>query len=649
MNVKRIIFLLFAGLVCILWQPVTSQGVETSTKDVIIGYKDDVGKQLIVKQSKSIDNHFKSLSAYAVSIDANDVEIYKGNEHITYIEENVPVTLSNSANSINEIKNGDTLVEGETWNLRSSRFSYAWEEGFTGKGVKVAVIDTGISPHDDLQVAGGVSTVDYTEKWEDDNGHGTHVAGIIGAERNGFGVVGVAPDASIYAVKALDSNGEGDMDALLKAIEWSIQHEMDIINLSLGTEFHSDALEKIIKQAYDAGTLVVGASGNGEGDGKVIYPAKYDRVIAVSAVDEQFHSAPFASTGPEVEFSAPGTNIISTYLDGNYGIASGTSQASPHITGMLALLQQKLPDKSPEERRAALTDYVQDLGEVGRDPLFGFGRISYITDFTAPDEIADLQIHQTGPEAFSIQWRNPEDEDFDKAIIYLNDSLAAEKVNGEETSYTFTELETNTAYEVAIYTEDIYGNRSKGVIQTVTTKKSGLIISEKQEESQQDNGDKSEQERPVKEEQEEESNEQDQKNKAPEKDITPPADEENKDERKQPGISIPAPVKEAPVSKEHSEHTNPAQSSGTSEKERESKQEDSLAASGSTDKDKTEKESQIKESGVSKDSNKKEHSASPAIEEVNKDEDNDKNWFIKIFTWIGDLFRSIFQSLAQVF
>ncbi|MEC2158270.1 S8 family serine peptidase [Virgibacillus halodenitrificans] len=648
MNVKRIIFLLFTGLVCMFWQPVSSYGAEASTKDVIIGYKDEVGKQLIVNQSKSIDNHFKSLSAFAVSINASDVEKYKGNEHITYIEENVPVTLSNSSNSINEIKNGDTLVEGETWNLRSSRFSYAWEEGATGKDVKVAVIDTGISPHKDLKVAGGVSTVDYTEKWEDDNGHGTHVAGIIGAEQNGFGVVGVAPDASIYAVKALDSHGEGDMNALLKAIEWSIQHEMDVINLSLGTEFHSDALEKIIKQAYDAGILIVGASGNGEGDGKVIYPAKYEQVIAVSALDEQFHSAPFASSGPEVEFSAPGTNIISTYLNGNYGIASGTSQASPHITGMLALLQQKLPDKNPEERRAALTDYVQDLGETGRDSYFGFGRISYITDFTAPDEIADLKLHKTESEAFSIQWINPENEDFDKTIIYLNDSMVKEKAKGEETSYTFTELEANTPYDIAIYTEDIYGNRSKGVIQTVTTKKSGLIISEKQKESEEDQESDPKPESPVKEEKKEEENKQEQQ---PEKDVTPPVDEGKKDEEKQPSISIPAPVQEPPVSNEQSEHKNPAQVSENNEKQKEAKQEDSLAASGSTNKaeEVEEKESQSEQRDVSKDSNKNEQSTAAAIDEGNKDEDNDENLFMQFFSWIGGLFRSIFQSLVQVF
>nr|MDH3155108.1 S8 family peptidase [Bacillus licheniformis] len=219
----------------------------------------------------------------------------------------------------------------------------------TGKQVKIAVIDSGISPHEELSIAGGASMVGYTASYRDDNGHGTHVAGIIGAKHNGRGIDGIAPGARLYAVKALDRNGAGDLKGILQGIDWSIQHGIDIINMSLVVSGDSQVLHDAVDKAYKRGIILVGASGNAGNGKSVYYPAAYSGVIAVSATNEKNQIASFSNTGGAVEFSAPGTSIISTSSDRGYAIGSGTSQATPHVTGMFALLKQLYPTASNAE------------------------------------------------------------------------------------------------------------------------------------------------------------------------------------------------------------------------------------------------------------------------------------------------------------
>ncbi|MGB3261915.1 S8 family serine peptidase [Paenisporosarcina sp.] len=267
----------------------------------------------------------------------------------------------------------------EDWGIASTRVPSAWNSGFTGKGIKVAVIDSGISTHSDLQIAGGVSTVSYTSSYNDDEGHGTHVAGIIGARNNSFGVKGVAYETELYAVKAFNRDGEAYLSDLIEGIDWSIANGMDIINLSSGTQTSTRSFLNVVNKAYDSGLLIVAAAGNdGAPDGlddTVDFPARYASVIGVGAVDRYFGRASFSSTGPEVEVAAPGVDILSTYLDNQYAYMSGTSMATPYVTGQLALLKQAYPELTNDQLRQVLTDHTLDLGKTGRDPLFGYGFI----------------------------------------------------------------------------------------------------------------------------------------------------------------------------------------------------------------------------------------------------------------------------------
>lgn len=374
-------------------------------QDVIVVYKNDAGKQAILKESNEVDHQFKSVPAVAVTVDQKDLAKLEDNPNIKYVEENITFSIQDAKAKIVNVQsttsNTSTVsAEESQWSLQDVVAPDAWKSGFTGTGVKVAVVDSGIATnHPDLTVTGGISTVDYTSSYNDDNGHGSHVAGIIGAKRNNSGMVGIAPDVQLYAVKTMDSQGKGNLQDVLEGIDWAIQNKMDIINVSLGTSADSQLLHDMVDKAYNQGILVVGAGGNnGTADGSgdtVSYPAKYDSVIAVSAVDKYNKRGSFSATGNKIEVSAPGVDVISTYLNGKYAIASGTSQASPHVAGMLALLKQKNPTMTNKELRAELLKYTQDLGITGKDTFYGNGFVQYKTLPTEPQVIQITPAIQT--------------------------------------------------------------------------------------------------------------------------------------------------------------------------------------------------------------------------------------------------------------
>ena len=345
---------------------------------VIVVYKNKSGQETALEKSESVDHQYKHIPAVAVTADKETVQDLKDDPDILYVEKNVSFTAADSTEfKVLSDETGEDSDSFEQWNLKPIQAEKAWSAGLTGKNVKVAVIDTGISAHDELTVSGGTSTVSYTSSYSDDNGHGTHVAGIIGAKHNDYGIDGIAPGVQLYAIKALDQNGTGDLESILKGIDWSIEHGVNVINMSLGTSTDSQILHDAVDKAYQKGILLVAAIGNDGNGHPVDYPAAYSSVIAVSATDEENGIAGFSNTGAEVEFSAPGTSIISTYLHQQFAAGSGTSQATPHVTGMLALLKQLYPNETSAGLRQQLQQNVNDLGDAGRDQLFGYGLIQY--------------------------------------------------------------------------------------------------------------------------------------------------------------------------------------------------------------------------------------------------------------------------------
>lgn len=269
-----------------------------------------------------------------------------------------------------------SLVQHRPWGVTRIGAPTAWSSGYTGKKVKIAILDSGISPHPDLLIRGGKSFVDYTTRTTDDHGHGTHVAGIIASLNNTIGYVGAAYDSELYALKVLDRNGEGDTWALAEAIDWSITNRMDIIHLSLGFEGEDPIIEELVNRAREKGILVVAAAGNeGYGRDTLTYPAKYDAVISVGSVNQAGQRSTFSSTGPMLDVVAPGEEILSTIPGPTYAKWEGTSMAAPFVSAQLALMKEAYPTATASALRQMLITNTSDLGAPGWDPLYGHGLI----------------------------------------------------------------------------------------------------------------------------------------------------------------------------------------------------------------------------------------------------------------------------------
>lgn len=256
-----------------------------------------------------------------------------------------------------------------------------------GLGIRVAVLDTGIDyTHPDLwaNYSGGYDFVNNDNDPRDDQGHGTHVSGTIAAVIDGAGVVGVAPEVDLFAVKVLNSSGSGSFSGIISGLDWCINNNIQVVNLSLGSSSDPGSTVKAaFDRAYAAGIVVMASAGNsGAGTDTVGYPAKYDSVIAVASTTSSDAISSFSSTGPAVEVAAPGSSIYSTLNGGGYGYMSGTSMACPHATGVMALiLGSGLSDLNGngvrnDDARAILQATTLDLGTAGRDNVFGYGLIN---------------------------------------------------------------------------------------------------------------------------------------------------------------------------------------------------------------------------------------------------------------------------------
>ena len=273
------------------------------------------------------------------------------------------------------------------WSMVTGDVQGAWEMGATGKGVVIAIVDTGVDlDHPDLKdnLVPGYNAITGSEAQranKDNNGHGTHLAGIAAAEQNGVGIVGVAYQAKIMPIKVMDSTGEGYDDAIADGIVWAADHGAQIINLSLGSEKGSDILRQAVAYAYNKGCLLVGAAGNydddSEGNPGVSYPASDPKVLAITATDKKNNVAPYSATGPEVDLAAPGMSIYSDWWDkedgSGYAYASGTSMAAPFVAGEAALIWSQHREWSRDQVIEVLEAGAKNLGIPGRDNDYGYG------------------------------------------------------------------------------------------------------------------------------------------------------------------------------------------------------------------------------------------------------------------------------------
>lgn len=225
-----------------------------------------------------------------------------------------------------------------------------WQESNKGEGITIAVIDSGCDINHESLKSNIIGVRNFTgEDGNDPNividrvGHGTHVTGTIVANGNNNSIIGVAPGASIYVMKAIDRTGTGKLSWVVNAIYYAIEKKVDIISMSLGMSKNSEKLERAVKEAVKKNILVVCAAGN-DGDGNAneyeySYPAAYVDVISVGAVDKKGIPASFSNSNPVIDVVAPGVDIISTFPHNRFASLSGTSMATPHVSGSLALIK----------------------------------------------------------------------------------------------------------------------------------------------------------------------------------------------------------------------------------------------------------------------------------------------------------------------
>jgi subtilisin len=315
-----------------------------------------------------------------------EISTLRQNDNVAMVEEDAPCYALAGAFDHLAIENqpsaqAETIPAG----VQQVNAPQAW--GYSqGKGIRVAVVDTGIDfNHPDLKpnYVGGTSFVPGAPPPMDDHGHGTHCAGTIAAAIEGTNVVGVAPLASLYGVKVLDQNGSGQFSWIIAGIDWCIQNGMHVVSMSLGGPSAPNALKTMCDTAWNRGLLLVAAAGNSglqipvpPATSSVGFPAKYRNVIAVSAIDSANVIAAFSSRGPEVDMCAPGVNVLSDRVGGGTTVMSGTSMACPHVAGVAALAWGSHRFSNNEQIWNLLASTVDNLGVPGWDFLYGYGRVN---------------------------------------------------------------------------------------------------------------------------------------------------------------------------------------------------------------------------------------------------------------------------------
>ncbi len=263
----------------------------------------------------------------------------------------------------------------EQWALDRLHAAALWSRTTGSPAILVAILDTGVdADHEDLQ-GKVLESVNFTGAAgpDDRSGHGTHVAGIIAAERNnGVGISGLAPGCRLLNVKVADDDGTCRASAVARGIRWATDHGARVINISLELRDPSPDLAAAVDYAWDRGAVIVAAAGNDASD-SLRYPAAYPNCIAVGAIGPDDDLAPLSNYGDWVDLAAPGYQIFSTLPDNDYGYESGTSFAAAHASGLAALLFSLVTDTNGDGH---LNDEVRAALDGGCRPLdsFGLGR-----------------------------------------------------------------------------------------------------------------------------------------------------------------------------------------------------------------------------------------------------------------------------------
>lgn len=355
------------------------------------------------------------------------------------------------------------------WGLNRLQAEDIWHRS-TGEGVTVAVIDTGVkASHPDLRgrVIGGYNALTRKKgKPEDNNGHGTFLAGMISGTVNGSGIEGLAPNARIMPIKVLDSDGIGDSDDIARGIIWAVDHGADVINMSFAADTSNTVEAEAVDYARGAGVAMVAAGGN-EGMKLSMYPAAYPGVLGVGAVDFDNNRATFSNSGPHIDVVAPGQGIVSSSIKRKYTWQSGTSMSTAYVSALAALAASYAPGAGGEPLLQQIIATARDIGPAGADSETGAGMVDPASLFEqlgsgrAPGMPRDLAANGTSDGKIRLTFTAPAGKDYyvqfkggRKAPGSVNSGyrVAAGQGAGQPVTVELSGKKTGKAYAFAVFT-----------------------------------------------------------------------------------------------------------------------------------------------------------------------------------------------------
>jgi len=326
--------------------PLGALGDDDATVAVIILFKDKVDKDVVKDYGGTVDLTYSIIPAVVAVVKEKDVKKLEKNDKVKSVSEN---TLFYAVGEVDTDGKGggkpapNPVPQSLGWGVDRIDADLAWGTT-TGSTIDVAIVDTGIdNDHPDLPTIG--KSINYVSQrgtinndaWDDDNGHGTHCAGIVAAQNNAIGYIGVAPGVTLHAVKVLNKQGSGWVSDIILGLQWCAGNDIEVISMSLSSKSDAPGFHAACDAAQAAGMVLVAAAGN-SGSSTPEYPAAYDSVISIGATDKSDSLAYFSNYGDEMDLVAPGVSIPSTYKGGTYKTLSGTSMACPHVAGTAALV-----------------------------------------------------------------------------------------------------------------------------------------------------------------------------------------------------------------------------------------------------------------------------------------------------------------------